>query len=83
MYCIAQDIEIVRELLGLTTEEMAKELGVSRMTLNNWITGKKNISESNLEVFYDFAFKSGIRLNKIKEQLYKEELSEKQQILLW
>ena len=83
MYCIAQDIEIVRELLGLTTEEMAKELGGSRMTLNNWITGKKNISESNLEVFYDFAFKSGIRQNKIKQQLYKEELSEKQQILLW
>ena len=53
------------------------------MTLNNWITGKKNISESNLEVFYDFAFKSGIRQNKIKQQLYKEELSEKQQILLW
>lgn len=30
MYRIAQDIEIVRELLGLTTEEMAKELGVSK-----------------------------------------------------
>ena len=83
MYRIAQDIEIVRELLELKTEEMAKEIGVSRTTLNNWFTGKRNISELNLETFYNFAFRSGIRLNKIKEQLYKEELSEKQHVLLF
>lgn len=83
MYCITQDIEIVRELLGLKTEEMAKEIGVSRTTLNNWLTGKRNISELNLETFYNFTFQSGIRLNKIKEQLYKEELSEKQHVLLF
>ena len=73
----------MRELLELKTEEMAKEIGVSRTTLNNWITGKRNISELNLETFYNFAFQSGIRLNKIKEQLYKEELSEKQHVLLF
>lgn len=83
LYQLTQDIEIVRELLELTTEEMAKEIGVSRITLNNWLTGKRKISELNLEIFYNFAFRSGIRLNKIKEQLYKEELSEKQHVLLF
>lgn len=83
MYNVVQDIEIVRELLDLTNEEMAKELSVSRTTLNNWITGRKMISESNLDTFYNFAFKAGIRLNKIKEQLYREELSENKHILLF
>lgn len=55
MYQYTQDIEIVRELLELTTEEMAKEIGVSRITLNNWLTGKRKISELNSEVFYNFA----------------------------
>lgn len=55
MYQYTQDIEIVCELLELTTEEMAKEIGVSRITLNNWLTGKRKISELNSEVFYNFA----------------------------
>lgn len=55
MYQYTQDIEIGRELLELTTEEMAKEIGVSRITLNNWLTGKRKISELNSEVFYNFA----------------------------
>ncbi len=82
-YNIAEDIEIVHELLGITTEELASGIGVSRMALNNWMSGKTSISESNLSAFYSFAFKSGIRLNKIKEQLYREEISESEHVLLF
>lgn len=80
---ILQDIETVMELLEKTTEEFAKGIGVSRVTLNNWLTGKNEISETNMAAFYEFAFKSGIRLNKIKEQLYKEEFSNNDEVILF
>lgn len=78
-----QDIEIVRELLHMTAEELAGEIGVSRMSLNNWITGKTAASGSNISAFYSFVFRSGIRLSAIKEQLYREEMSEKGHVLLF
>ena len=33
--------------------------------------------------FYEYTFKKGIRLNKIKEQLYLEDMSDTEQILLF
>ena len=70
---IANDIEIVKELLDMTTTEIAAEIGVSRMTLNNWKADESKIRRAHLSAFYSMAFKKGIRLNKIKEQLYREE----------
>ncbi len=82
-YKISNDIETVMELIGLTVEEFARELEVSRMTVNNWISGKKDISEKNMSLFYDYAFNKGIRLNKIKEQLYTEDLADESEVLLF
>lgn len=82
-YQVVQDIEAVIELRELSTEEFAKELGVSRITVNNWIAGKTTIREKNTSRFYEYAFQKGVRLNKIKEQLYKEEIKEENQILLF
>ena len=82
-YQIIQDIEAVIELRDLTMDEFAKEIGVSRMTVNNWLSGKKEISEKNCMEFYEYAFRKGIRLNKIKEQLYTEEITNKSQVLLF
>lgn len=80
---IVQDIEIVLELTGLSMEAFAEELGVSRMTVNNWISGKKEISEKNIASFYEYTFRKGIRLNLIKEQLYREEVTEQSEVLLF
>lgn len=82
-YRIIQDIETVMELKELTMEEFAKDMGVSRVTVNNWLLGNTEISERNIAVFYEYAFRKGIRLNKIKEQLYTEELSGDSEILLF
>ena len=82
-YRIIQDIEAVIELRDLTMDEFAKEIGVSRMTVNNWLSGKKEISEKNCMEFYEYAFRKGIRLNKIKEQLYTEKITNKSEVLLF
>ena len=80
---IMQDIETVIELRGLSINEFAKELGVSRITVNSWISGKRDISEKNIAAFYEYTFNKGIRLNKIKEQLYTEEIVDKSEVLLF
>ncbi len=78
-----QDLEIVLELTGLSMEAFAEELGVSRMTVNNWLTGKKEAGEKNIASFYEYTFRKGIRLNLIKEQLYREELAGPSEVLLF
>ena len=65
------------------SEDFARGIGVSRMTLNNWLTGRSEISETNKAAFYEYAFKSGIRLNKIKEQLYREDTVSESEVLLF
>ncbi len=80
---VLNDIEIVRELLGLTCEELANEIGVSRMTLNRWKEDEDRISYAKLSAFYSMAFKRRIRLNKIKEQLYREDYSDDSHVILF
>ena len=55
-----QDLEIVLELTGLSMEDFAEELGVSRMTVNNWLSGKKDVGEKNMASFYEYSFRKGI-----------------------
>lgn len=78
-----RDIEIVRELLGMTMEEIAEEIGVSRMSMNRWKEDESKITDANLAAFYRMVFKKKIRLNKIKEQLYREDYSDDSHIILF
>ncbi len=82
-YQIIQDIEAVLELTNLNITEFAEELNVSRAIVHNWLSGKKDISEKNISSFYEYTFRKGIRLNKIKEQLYTEEITNKSEVLLF
>lgn len=80
---VYSDIESIIEILGITQEEFAKGIGVSRASVNNWLTGKNSISENSTKQIYEYAFKKGIRLNKIKEQLYIEDYVGKDEVLLF
>ena len=66
-FLIGQDIESVLEITGFSEEELANELGVSRITVSNWVNNRNNISERHMRKFYEYVFKKGIRFNKIKE----------------
>lgn len=82
-FMIAQDIESVLEITGITMESLADELGVSRITISNWVNNRNTISEKHMDAFYSYAFKKGIRLNKIKEQFYREDMIKKNEVLLF
>ena len=82
-FMIKQDIESVLEITGFTIEELAEHLGVSRISLSNWVNNKNHISEKHMNEFYEYIFKKGIRLNKIKEQFYREDMVKNNEVLLF
>ncbi|MEE1314274.1 MAG: DUF3990 domain-containing protein [Faecalimonas sp.] len=74
-YQIIRDMEIAQELLGWTDEELAGELGVTRATLNRWRI-EKRVPIGKIDLFYSQAFQNRIRLNRIKEQFYREDYTD-------
>ena len=78
-----QDIASVIELTGQSAQELARVLGVSRVTLSSWLNGKTAMSEAYAEAFYSYTFSKGIRLNRIKEQLYREDMIQGSELLLF
>lgn len=82
-FMIAKDIESVIEILDDTIENLADALEVSRATVSNWINGKNAISEKHMDEFYRYVYQKGIRLNKIKEQFYREDMVKNGEVLLF
>ncbi len=82
-YRIGEDIESIIELLDITQEKLAVDIGVSRVTINNWISGKTSITDNHIRRIYEYAFENGIRLNKIKEQFYREDYINNNEVLLF
>ena len=82
-FMIIQDIESVMEIADYTMEDLANELGLSRITVSNWVNNKNTISEKHMDEFYSYVFEKGIRLNKIKEQFYREDIVKDNEVLLF
>lgn len=77
---VVKDIEFIQEILKLNDSQFAKKANVSRMSLNRWRNGKP-ISKDNLEKIYSFAFKSGLRINELKAQLFLDNQRKNEKIL--
>lgn len=82
-YMMSQDIESVMEITGATMEDLARDLGVTRATISNWINHRTTTSPTHVAEFYNYVFRKGIRLNKIKEQFYREDIVAAHEILLF
>ena len=80
---IRQDIESVLEITGLTIEELANELSVTRATVSNWLKERVSISDRHLDAFYSYVYRKGIRLNRIKEEFYREDMINENEVLLF
>lgn len=82
-YQFSDDLEVICELLGITDKELASQIRVSQDTVTRWKNGRNDVSPDHMSRVYDFAFAEGIRLNKIKEQLYKEDCKDKNRMILF
>ena len=51
-YRIQNDIELVRELSGMTIQEIAGRTGMFRMTVDRWIHGDRHVSYEKAECIF-------------------------------
>lgn len=70
---VMKEIKTIRELLKLSQKELAQNLHVSVDTIKRWENERVNVETENLEKIYSYAFKNQIYINRIYEQIYKEQ----------
>ncbi|HHW94606.1 MAG TPA: DUF3990 domain-containing protein [Mogibacterium sp.] len=80
-YNFKQDLKSIREILGLTQSELAEQLGVEQVTISRNELGKTAPSSKLLEQVYSFAFEKDIKLNLLKEMLWRENLKKNHKLL--
>lgn len=72
-YRVNEDLKLIREMLELSKDEMASFVDVDKKTIFRLENEKNYPTNETLEKIYNFAYKKGIKVNKIKEMMYKEE----------
>jgi len=82
-YDVINDLLMVKKMLNITDEKLSSELLISRSTLNRWINGKSEISNRSIKGIYEYIYSKNIDVNKIKSQLYLEEYSKENEIVLF
>ena len=71
-YQIKKDLRALLIDFQDSTKELSNKCGVSRRTLNNILSESNQPSYETLDKIYSFAYDSGYRFNKTKEELFKE-----------
>jgi len=80
-YNFTQDIKSIREMLGLSQAELAKAVGVQRVTISRSELKENEHSDRLLELIYSYAYEKDIRLNKLKEMFWQERLDNGHKLL--
>ena len=73
-YNFSDDLKAIREILGYTQFEMAKQIGVEQVTISRNELRKTKPSSQLMDRVYNFAFDKKIQLNRLKEMLWIEKL---------
>lgn len=80
-YNFSSDLMAIREILGLSQSELAEIIDVEQVTISRNELGKTAPSAKLLESVYAYAFQKKIRINKLKEMLWRDELTTHQKLL--
>jgi len=80
-YNFKEDLSAIRVILGLTQEELADQLDVDKKTIIRNEAGKTAPSTKFLDQVYTYAFEKNIRLNKLKEMLWIDNLKNNHKLL--
>ena len=82
-YKIDEDVKLIRELLDLSQQQFAERIAVDATTVARWETRKMEASEDNIDKIYTYALNNNIFINDIKAQLYYEDLSNENKLVLF
>lgn len=80
-YNFSKDLKSVREILGMSQSELADQIGVEQVTISRNESGKTEPSPKLLESVYSYIFDKKVRINKLKEMLWKDDLGNKAKLL--
>ena len=65
-YNFSKDLLAIREILGITQEELASQINVQRVTISRSELGETSPSASLLEKVYSYSFDKKVNLGKLK-----------------
>ena len=71
-YSIKKDTIIAIESLEMTTEDFAFKCGVSKRTIDGILSDEVNPNKKTLEKIYSYIYSKRLRINAVKEEIYKE-----------
>lgn len=77
---IAKDLYLIRQFYQLTQEEIAREIGTTRLNIIRWEKSQSFPRKNELEKIYSFSYKedgSVLNINKAKEMLYQDNKGDK------
>ena len=80
-YNFSKDLKSIREILGVSQSEFADQIGVEQVTISRNELGKTNPSAKILENVYTFAFAINIKINKLKEMFWRDDLKKHEKLL--
>lgn len=80
-YNFSKDLKSIREILGLSQSELAEQIGVEQVTISRNELGKTEPSPKFLESVYSYAFDKKVKINKLKEMLWRDDLSTNTRLL--
>lgn len=80
-YNFSKDLKSIREILGVSQSEFADQIGVEQVTISRNELGKTNPSAKILENVYTFAFAKNIKINKLKEMFWRDDLKKHEKLL--
>lgn len=73
---IQDDLRLIREFFHLSQADFAELLGVDRLTLVRTEQGETYPREELINKIYNFCFDKGLKLNILKEMLYRDDLKQ-------
>lgn len=80
-YNFSNDIKFIREILGLTQNDFAEQIGTQRVTISRNELDKTEPSAQLLEKVYSHAFAKDVKINKLKEMLCRDNLKMNERLL--
>lgn len=80
-YNFRQDLKAIREILEMTQSELSAKLGVEQVTVSRNELGKTSPTPNFMEQVYRFAFEKNIKINRLKEMLWAENLAKDHKLL--
>ncbi len=80
-YNFPDDMKSIREILGLSQSEFAEQIGVEQVTVSRNELGKTEPSAGLLEAVYAYAFAKNVKINRLKEMLWRDDLLQSEKLL--